>query len=1196
MGLIKQYARLLAALLLLLLSTLPSSAVDHLVNAAFKQTHIDLLPNLQIVESVSPKIPIELPGNGNGQKIRLTLEAGGSGPVYRWVVFTLGNPAPVPRELVLVVPHQGFTGSHVFWPAQTGSSIQGQQASSGLPPSRLLVRSSDAIAITVAPATTVSYALELKAPTIGKATLWQRAAFDAQNRQYSFFHGVVIGIAMFLAIGFLCLFIVRMSAVFPSAGLFAIAAIGFIAFEAGYMSNATRFLPDLWQPSHSRALVEVLMLLGVIACTTTFLELRSRSALWRTVFIVLAFATMALLGYGWLEPDRASGLARVAFAGVVLLGFVLTVHYWQHGFMRAQATLLPYTVLLIWTLLAGLACIGVFTNEFLDPTLAAGLILVLVTIGFCLAQFAFDHGSGSHLFMRDSGRRALALAGSEQAVWDWHVGDGSLYVGSELERSLGLTPGTVGGADIGRWLELIHPADRAVYVSAVETAERRGRGSFAQEFRLRRADGSYRWYLLRARSMMGDNGIAVRLIGTLADVTTDKRAEERLLSDAVRDRVTGLPNKALLLDRLQRAVVRARKTGDDSLFVLVVDLDRFKSINEGLGHEIGDSILSITARRLNELAGPDDSVGRLPGDRFGLVFSGASPQRDIMAYTDALRALLAQPVRLRDREVLLTGSIGVAHFKGDRARPEDLLKDAEIALFEAKRRGNDVVEFFRSDMRDEQGELIALEQDLRRAVERNEIEVVYQPLMRLNDGQLAGFEALARWRHPKEGLLEPASFMGLAEETGIIRDIGRYVLSESAMQLGIWQRAFRPHDPLFVSVNVSSAQLIDFELVTDVKNLLNREDIQPGTLKLELTETLVMQNPELATNVLDRVRQLGIGLSCDDFGTGYSALANLARLPFDTLKIDRMFLEADAEDERAAVILDTIILLAHDLQLTVVVEGVENGEQIERLKELECDYAQGFYIGQPVTASQVLNALGGMPYGVDTKRGGRSAFWELLRGLGQAVPAAPETRAAPPGPPVQPAAPSHQPVPANHMPRAAAATTPAPSQQTPPSAAQSPLPQISDAPPPAPSPETEALTWPPAVSSAEVEEVVEIWPTDSDTPARAKSAVLEPASEPEPTATDSEPCKPAAEPAKEPRADADLVEENAEPAPDAAPEAPQAVAAEKAGSVDKQPAQKAPAAKKPAKKRAPATKKRSGQLKKKLRKAAKSRKARSGKS
>ncbi len=248
-------------------------------------------------------------------------------------------------------------------------------------------------------------------------------------------------------------------------------------------------------------------------------------------------------------------------------------------------------------------------------------------------------------------------------------------------------------------------------------------------------------------------------------------------------------------------------------------------------------------------------------------------------------------------------------------------------------------------MRDDRGELVTLEQELRRAIERNEIEVHYQPIARLADMNLAGFEALARWRHPVLGLLLPESFIGLAEQTGMIRDIGRVVLSETARQLGIWQRAFRPADPVFVAVNISSLQLIDADLVDDVKAVLHREGVKRGTLKLEITESIVMQSPERAGQILERLKQFGIGLACDDFGTGYSSLSSLRLLPFDTLKLDKSFIAPGAGGERAAVILEAIVAMAHGLGLGIVAEGIENQTQVDRLAGLGCDFGQGYFIG-----------------------------------------------------------------------------------------------------------------------------------------------------------------------------------------------------------------------------------------------------------
>jgi diguanylate cyclase (GGDEF)-like protein len=455
-----------------------------------------------------------------------------------------------------------------------------------------------------------------------------------------------------------------------------------------------------------------------------------------------------------------------------------------------------------------------------------------------------------------------------------------------------------------------------------------------------------------------------------------KRAEERLLADAVRDRVTGLPNRALFLDRLEVAMRRAHTESNRELYVIVIDLDRFKTVNEGLGFEAGDSLLSVTARRLSGLIGPEDSLARLPGDQFGVIFNGKKPKRDVIPFTEQLRGALSRPIRLRNRELFLTASYGVARFVEDPTSAEDFIKDAEIALYEAKRRGRDSIEFFRQDMRTERSELMSLEQDLRKAIERSEIEVAFQPVARLSDTQLAGFEALIRWRHRTHGLLAPDAFIALAEETGVIKELNRHVLNEAARQLGIWQRAFRPEKPLFVSVNVSSNQLLSADLVEDVRALLGREDILPGTLKLELTETLVMENPELTVEILERLKALGIGLACDDFGTGYSALASLRRLPFDTLKIDKSFLEADPEDEKAMIILETIILLAHDLGLDVIAEGIEGEEQRARLAELECDFGQGFFFGEPMTAKQVVEALGGSGY-LGSKPG-IAGFWDRV--------------------------------------------------------------------------------------------------------------------------------------------------------------------------------------------------------------------------
>ena len=968
---------LLITMLVLASFAMPSAA-ERIVAGNFQGQSIDLLTAMQAVDSDSKTISIDVLADTSGQKVRMPLTAKGLKAPYRWAIFTLTNPSGINRDYAIVVPKQGFERSGIIWPLGPRKKLIQVRASTGAAPTQLGVRHSQAYAISLAPGQTVSYAIELTQSSLNQVSLWHRNKFDQQQSQVSFFNGVILGISVLLGVGILSLFIIRPVAVFPAAGLFAWSLIGFLFLNAGFMSALPASIATDQNELLSRVVIEGLMLIGLALTFITFLELSKHARIANVIMWILAFSGVGLIGFGFAAPNIALGLIRIVFVIAVLLALAVAVSLYRQQKNRARTSLLVWIVLAIWTLVAAYGVLGKVEKDAIAPVIAAGVVLILVTIGFTVAQLAFGRSMASRRFLEDSGRRALALAGSEQSVWDWQIGHELLYIGPELERALGLQAGSMGGTNLNTWIDIIHPADRGAYVATVEAAERRGKGAFSQQFRLRRADGSYRWFLLRARAILDEDLIASRLIGTLTDVTAVKRAEDCILADAVRDRVTGLPNKALFYDRLERAMRRCGTTGSSELFVLVIDLDRFKNVNDGLGHEVGDSLLNVTANRLARMIGPDDTLARLAGDQFGIIFNGDTPEREIISVADSIRQIIAMPINVRPREIFLTASIGVAQIEHFNTPPEGLIKNAEIALYEAKRQGKDHIEFYNPAMLDDRSNLVALENDLRRAIDRGEIEVLYQPIKRLVDDELAGFEALVRWRHPTRGLLSPDAFIAMAEETGIIKEVGRYVLNEAARQLGVWQRAFRPSDPLFVAVNVSSAQLLNYELVSDLRALLAREDIVPGTLKLELTETLVMQNPELSGKVLEHAVGLGVGLACDDFGTGYSALANLRRLPFDTLKIDRAFLEDDGVDERATIIFDAITHLAHNLNLNVVAEGVETLEQEERLRLRGCDYAQGFFIGEPVSKERVIEALGGLPYTSDKST--LAQLWDRLLG------------------------------------------------------------------------------------------------------------------------------------------------------------------------------------------------------------------------
>jgi diguanylate cyclase (GGDEF)-like protein/PAS domain S-box-containing protein len=588
------------------------------------------------------------------------------------------------------------------------------------------------------------------------------------------------------------------------------------------------------------------------------------------------------------------------------------------------------------------------------PALLGGLVLIVMLIGFTVMQHAFA-GGASNGIVSDVERRALALTGSGDLIWDWDVSADKVFTSAETEALLGLKRGTLEGP-ASDWLEILHPLDQDRFRAALDSVLDQRRGRLVQDFRLRTPDGHFMWFALKARPVVGSDGEVTRVVGTLTDVTESKNAEERMLHDSVHDNLTGLPNRKLFIDRLNALANFAKTMPNLKPTIMVIDLDRFKQVNDSVGIAVGDSILLTLARRLTRILKPQDTLARIAGDQFGLILMSEQDSAKITAFAETIRKTIRAPIAFNDREIFLTASIGLALSDPTTPVTDELIKDAELAMYHSKRIGGDRIDVYKPAMRARKTDRLTLESELRRAIERQEITILYQPIVRLEDRSIAGFEALARWDHPKLGRMSPVEFIAIAEEIGLIIDLGMFVLDQTARQLAIWQRAMRARDPIFASVNVSSRQLLRHDLLHDIRTVLSRSSVARGTLKLELTESLVMENPEHAAQMLQRIRELGTGLSLDDFGTGHSSLSYLQRFPFDTLKIDQSFVRTTSRGTRP-VILKSIIAMAHDLGMDVVAEGVETDSDAVELYQLGCEYAQGFAFGEPMDADAAMRLL-----------------------------------------------------------------------------------------------------------------------------------------------------------------------------------------------------------------------------------------------
>jgi len=583
---------------------------------------------------------------------------------------------------------------------------------------------------------------------------------------------------------------------------------------------------------------------------------------------------------------------------------------------------------------------------------------------------------------RSQERYALAARGANDGLWDWDLVRDTVYFSPRWKQALGHHEREVGD---GReeWMGRVHPEDRAGLEARIKSHLAGGPGHLVAEYRMRHADGSYRWMLARGLAVRDNFGKAYRFAGSQTDVDERKKIEEQLVHLALHDPLTDLPNRTLFFDRLVHAFGRARKRGkEESLAIIFLDVDEFKNINDSLGHIIGDRVLCFVAERIRRsleevTTGParetglpeeplptrlDWTISRMGGDEFTILLEDIDSLNDATRLVRHLEGAFREPVKIETRELYVTLSTGIVLGPAGYERAEELLRDADTAMYRAKAHGRGQCAVFDEKMLARVQEQFRLETDLHSALTSGEFRVVYQPIVELASERLRGFEALLRWQHPEKGLIPPGKFIPLAEETGIIVPLGQWILHEACHQLRRWQELAPRWRNLMITVNLSLRQLYHAELEEEIWALVRQADLDPSLLHLEITENVLIEHPKQVTRALLRLRKRGFRVAIDDFGTGYSSLAALQSLPVDILKMDQIFVQQIGVSTKARQIVATIVSLGEALGHEVIAEGIETEDQLRELRTIRCRLGQGNFFSPPVPGDlvepQVLSQFG----------------------------------------------------------------------------------------------------------------------------------------------------------------------------------------------------------------------------------------------
>ncbi|WP_375651582.1 MULTISPECIES: EAL domain-containing protein [unclassified Bartonella] len=878
-----------------------------------------------------------------------------------WAVFSLANPTDEQIDRLIVAPHYRMARSGFFWPDLGSARIQSITPSEGFSLDRQLSANSDIFRITLNPGAVVTFVAELNSANLPQIYLWQPEAYKDAINSYTLYHGILLGISGLLALLLTVLFVVRGTGLFPATAAVAWAVLFYIGIDFNFLNKffaVTLTTQPIW-----RAGTEVALTATLFIFLFTYLSLNRWHYHFSYGAIAWTIAFCSLGAFAIYDPIRAAGIARLSFGLTAVLGIILIIYFSIRSYDRA-IMLIPTWLLISFWCVGAYACIaGYLNNDIIQPALAGGLVLIVLLISFTVLQQTFSNDAFHEGIFSDLEQQVLAAKGAGNIIWDWNIERDRIVVHPNMATLFGTEIHNLNGP-MRNWISALHHDDRERFQGVLDIILKNKKGRIDQIFRLSSGGGYYHWFSLRARPAMQKDGKITRVIGTIVNITNHKKSEERLLHDAIHDSLTGLPNQQIFFDRLQNYTSLAKANIKIRPTVFMIDLDNFRKINRKLGIAVGDTVLLIIARRLNRLINFQDTLSRLSADRFAIILLSETEPQKIAAFADHLHKTISAPISLSENKIILSTSIGLVTWSESRSTAKDIFNDSELAMIRAKQMGGNHIEPFRPNFRTLGLEHNTLEKDVHYAIKRNEIKILYHPILNLSDGHIIGFETIVEWHHPTYGNLNVSDFIKIVENEQIVMNLSQFIIDSAIIDLINVQEKFSQQS-FFISINLPSAEMIHPRFISQLRAALLRHPLHKGRLMIEISEFVLRNNPEQSAHFLEQIKTLGMNLALDNFGTGYSSLTYLVRYPFDMVKLDRSLISIDSLKKK--IVLKSIINMATDLNLQIIAEGVENEKEAIFLRQEGCKYVQSTLVTKPIAIEELITLVQShFPYKIKT--------------------------------------------------------------------------------------------------------------------------------------------------------------------------------------------------------------------------------------